>query len=1137
MTQLAALSHIEQSTLWTANNVVNSYVSGDFTVREMHELELAYPGHFGQGAWILTGEVRITDLDNFGGCDIHLYNEFYDSTYGITQGYTYDTAWKSFSIFSGWMSDLPSTMILMIRLYTTTGELWDIVELRNVQLSFVQFNDSDGMNVIGRDYMHAGFHAKRMTWDYSAYAAQSIAPGASNTVFSVVSANGMSNTTSYVSFLHINGFDNFGGQDESMKTWLTFQDGSTASNTDGIAFTRPLSGYYPSYTWMMNRMGNTSITTSVVAHNDATSANNMQFDIYGGWFMMMLEKANTDIYLEYDAANTAISGNTLAYSANLNSNTSAMTRYLVLAAGRHNVNTGNVISTLTLGGSTIGQYECFDYYGAPNSGHFASLTNMATPDSATLTLNHDASAVGATGGPLAVFAIPVDRDYINSTSMIANSSTSGVSGTRSWSNRSNLYSANVTHWAFQSPSVLASNNHYLKVTGFGFDQFIPADSEIGYVWMYPVCRRAAAYGGGIVWDDIKMVASNTAVGSSVAWATAWATDWMYDGPAHNFGVSTYWSLDNTPAKGGTPTRNGLWNYKPTAAEVRAANFGFQMRCRAASGNPMAQIAYVAAVVYYRAPGETFMRSITASADTISMNSELDRGIYRLRSAPISSVITSKKEYSHLVELEDVQLEQPVSLKATGQNRLALTIAIPSRLSSSIEAFSTVVSPVAASSKRFVAQAPRLTSNISSSVISSMKAASKNVRAGLISLIDNRNFQIEQDIKETSATTTSWVRKSVGKRRSAGLSVGLSRVVAVSKSGIATLASSVSNIKQIARSVAASVSMSAVLNNIKNTRYYISDAITQTIIPSLNKAIAPASRATNGLTMLPSLVFTFGVAIGGFISMSMSASAAAKHVGSNKLAAATSTVRRLVGINRSEYVVTSTIMPSSQKSVEANVRELSSSLITALNKSIGKTRARSITVTIQARKAVVAASAITSDIIVEARKALSRAKALASTLSTDGSKAIVRVTKRGVAAIVRWQKASVMSRVRSVVAVVKSRRATGSFFVAPVSVVVSARKAISHSFSRVAVGVSAELVTRIQTLLRKLHFTFRELGFSSLVSGLSFKFGDSTPASHEQVYADLEIIQLGEPEVFEARLITEPNVTEATISNVEVIDIK
>lgn len=675
--QVSALSYAERLPEWTPTITTDTDAAGGYDIYTYQDLELAYPGHWGKGFWIVTGDYRVTDRANLGYASFFLYNSATQLAHGVCGGYVYDTNWKQFSIIAGWQSDFPSTMKLHLELAVSTGAASNIVRVRNVRLAFIQLADRDGIPLVGRDANSAGYHVQTMKWDYSPFDAVELEPldpfGSTNHVanLAVMTNSGMASAKTYMTMHHINGVNCYGYE---AHTNADKMDVVLDAGNEYAARMRPLPGYYPSYGFITHKTSFSTTNGVRQPYNSFIQATNASFeqqnlseppyvqfnpvanvsiDYYGGWFMMTLEKDASDEVVF--TGNTSLGSGSANTSANLVSNTAgaaSLQRSLYFGVGHtSSYGTNRADLSVTIDGKVIHSANVTDL-GSANGGfatpysHFTFANEVVDGNKRTLreTITRNGSGGSIGYGPRQGLLIPVSRAYVNSTYKIANTAANQGTGSQTWANVANLYTANTSAYAqMANVSPTAANNRYLRVTNFKFNEHIPADATIGYVWMSPVCRRAGA-AGDITWDDVKMVANGAAVGTSVAWTSPWANTWSYVGPNINLGASTYWTLDNTVAEGGSVTRDGLWNYRPTAAQVRASNFGFQMRCKsAANTSPTAQISHVTAVVYFRVPGEKFTRSVTCNAGVVDVvTPKMDKDMTRRHSLVKSPVVKLPK---------------------------------------------------------------------------------------------------------------------------------------------------------------------------------------------------------------------------------------------------------------------------------------------------------------------------------------------------------------------------------------------------------------------------------------------------------------------------------------------------------------
>lgn len=1168
--QVSALSYAERIPEWTPTITTDTDAAGGYDIYTYQDLELAYPGHWGKGFWVVTGDYRVTDLANLGYASFFLYNSATQLTHGVCGGYVYDTNWKQFSIIAGWQSDFPSTMKLHLELAVSTGAASNIVRVRNVRLAFIQLADRDGIPLVGRDSNSAGYHVQTMKWDYSPFDAVELEPldpfGSTNHVanLAVMTNSGMANNKTYMTMHHINGVNCYGYE---AHTNADKMDVVLDAGNEYAARMRPLPGYYPSYGFITHKTGGWSTSNGVrQPYNSFLQVTNASFetenldeppyvqfnpvanvsiDYYGGWFMMTLEKDASDEIVF--VANTTWGSGSANTSANLVSNTAgvaSLQRSLFFGVGHtSSYGTSRADLSVTIDGKVIHSANVTDL-GSANGGfatpysYFGFANEVVDGNKRTLreTITRNGSGGSIGYGPRQGLLIPVSRAYVNSTYKIANTAANQGTGSQTWANVANLYTANTSAYAqMANVSPTAANNRYLRVTNFKFDEHIPADATIGYVWMSPVCRRAGA-NGAITWNDVKMVANGAAVGASVAWSSPWANTWSYVGPDVNLGASTYWTLDNTVAEGGSSTRDGLWNYRPTAAQVRANTFGFQMRCVAAANtSPTAQIAYVTAVVYYRLPGETFNRVVTSTAGSLTMTPDREHDVTSVSVLTQGKTLTPIKSIGRRDSTPPIDIEDPTFIKGFGQNRLSVITNLPKKLASSLGSFKTLVKPLTPISVKAIVGATRSTANVVSSAASLPREIGKAVRRTLGSYPDNRHY-IVGDTRTTTANTSVTSRKGMGKVRSFSVSHIVSKARSVGKTTARPIVTVVRKAAAIGRTFPVISTISATLTKVKNTAYYISAAIVAPMVATSRKAVTALPRSAGVVSATADFLgFIRGKSISGFATMTATAASLPRTIGKGKAVIAPMLVRKAAAIGRVDVVLVP-VSVASRKAV-AGVRSASASMAAVLAKGIGRVRTRSVAAALTARKAVSQATdAVAVATSAVSRKAVQTRDSLAGSISVSGRKGLGKAVKRTLGTIAKTQKAIASTRVKTISSIATVRRAVASFSVAAVSSLASASKAINRRAVNVVVASTARGYQTLGTLVRKLYFIFTEVGHLVSNGGFTFKFGDTSTGVVSQVYSDHQTLRLSGPTVIEATLGTEAETITASLAAPQVFTV-
>lgn len=1107
---ISALSYVDNLTTWTANNEVDVVVDGAYDITTYHELELSYPGHYGKGFWIVTGEHRVTEVGPTAS--IHLWNETTQVTYGVCGGYMYDTEWHSFSIIAGWHSDFPSTMKLMVQLYTLTGADKDVVQLRNVRMAFIQLNDVDGLKVVGRDANTAGYHQTKAAWDYSAFAEVQLANNTSNTIWSM-SANGLSNTSTYMSLFHVNGMNVYGdaayANVNTMRTFVEFANGDGGLN--GRAYMRTQPGYYPSMGYISDTTSTTSVNSRITVSSESISPANSEIDVYGGFFTMLLEKRAEDNFYEFTTNDTIVSGNTTPIVYQPGANTDPVTRYLVFAAGRARFDVASMNTSVNFSGVNL--YNANNAYKGggtvQNSQNFFTFGNVVADVDPRISVTYNPSSFSNDRyGPFSFLAIELDRNYVNSCTGLPGTAANHNSPTRTWANTAHVFSSNTTHYAsMANVSTSAANNAYLRVTGFGFDEFIPADAEIGYIWMSPIVRKSGT--GEVIWDNVRMAVANAAVGTSCAPATPWTTSWSWIAPDINFGVSTFWTLDNEPADGGTASRNGVWNTLPTAAQVRASNFGFLLRPRATSGSPTAQVAYVFAVVYYRIPGETFNRVVTSAVGVNAVVSR-EHDIGKVTARTISGAVSSVKSFFTEQSAGSITVEDATLVKDVSSARALTSSILATKLATAIGQIKSITANTVVSSIKAITPTPKATANVSYAVTASQRAIGKAPFFDVTNLYLDRQFDIGQVVRSASVSTSASVLKNTGLAQALSITTTVSRLHAIGKAVQRTVTSTARKTHAIGRSFATSAAVTAWLVKSKSTRYYIGAALTMSTTVTSRKAVA-ASRSAGSILSSALLALSRGYNIGATVGVTATASSLPKAIGKAKKVVSATVARTTKAVSTATDLQVSATA-SSRKAI-GRVRSVAVSATASLRKIIGRVRTRTVTMAITSRKAVGRFDTATVSSAASLRKAVGVTDAVSLVLSASVRKAVGKAVKRTVSTTARVSKAITATKLATVAATASLRKAVTASYTATVTATASVLKRIGQATRTATVSTLATLATSVGGLVKVLRYNFRQLARLVSTGDFTFKLSDSEPTSHQQIINNVAIIPLPTAETF------------------------
>lgn len=516
---VSALHFTEQLTQWTANNIVDTTTGGGFDIYTFHETELAYPGHMGHGLWFVQGDMRVTDLTDFGYAAVSLWDETSELTYGLAGGAVADTNWHEFNIIAPWSGGLPTSMFLHLELATNGAS--NVVNFRNIRMKFVQIVDRGGI------YSN-GSHVQSIIWGYQPYA-NTFVPGGSQ--IGVSSPYTATKAGSYSTLFHMNGLEvatSNGGikTNESANTmWAGLGLGfyhtanATITTTDAFYY-RPEKGVFRSVNMLMANTGvanNGIIFPAMVVYNSANSAANASVEFAGGnWLMLGFNTQNFNSGSGGSVANSTLSGSNksdnamvtwLTFASSLG-NTAADARCLSLGTAASKVMSNTAISNIiTSDDIQLSEgYQTFKGGDGENNQYSVLAFSTEVMDSnptylgAPLywqllrTIRHKITANGGNSTTIStdqhnsVFAF-LERNYVNSCRTLGQSAASIGGGGDPWSNVESATSADTDTYAYHQLSTSGASNPYLRVTDFGFDEFIPAGSTIGYIYMDVTSRR------------------------------------------------------------------------------------------------------------------------------------------------------------------------------------------------------------------------------------------------------------------------------------------------------------------------------------------------------------------------------------------------------------------------------------------------------------------------------------------------------------------------------------------------------------------------------------------------------------------------------------------------------------------------
>ena len=1116
---ISALAYNEILEEFTPSNVINDEpTDGYFFVKE---LDLPYPGHFGKGFFVLTGDWRCTNLSGFSYCSMHIYSDLHELTYGTVGGYPYDTDWHNFSIIAGWDGDLPHQLHFAAMIDASS---LDRVAFRNVRLAFVQIADVAGLKVSGRDANTAGYHVAHAEWDYSALAAIGCIPNQAKSLWASSKAFGDTKIRDLI--MHVNGLVVGGDGSGNANTTTATLNFVTGAASAGIAHIRPQSGFYNSYGWIAQRE-TTSFSMNVTISNSNTSSNNITTDIYGGHFLMVVERdANTDNY-HHDPSSYSISGTSQQSTTfEPGEEGDSVSRYLVFGAGRARVANGSLQTSVACFGDEMSvSNTTFKGGSANNNGQsFFTFTNGTTGSNSMLTVDHEVSSAntGHLWGPVSGFSIKLDRNYVKSATGIPTNALNVGSGVV-WSGLTNLYVANTDAYASQvNPLTSAARNKYLYVGGFGFDEFIPEDAEIGYIWMYPVYRKSGS--GGLVWDNVRMYAGGAVQGSSAAWSTAWTKDWASIGPDINFGVSTYWDLDFNPAEGGSATRNGIWNYRPTADQVRDTDFGFQMRLKSTSGSATAQVAYVKCVVYYRIPGETFVRSVTANAGTISTSIIDTKDVSKVVAETGPTTIellkdTAKANMPMTQGATTLGSRMPIKDAAVG-----IATAITNYTHDIAKSLDLVKTPTTLLRKRTAKAPVALTLG---KVLSGAKRAIKTYRfvPTFVSVWNKDVFKADTDLTANNVAFTS-------KRATKDANLTQGKVAALLKTprkAVRTTQASVKRLRKSARKVWNKTlgNIASVLNR-KYTTHHINLAITAVTTTTVRKAMSMGHSLTQAST---AALLVIRVKILNLIATSTHSVApliktALKHP--RAISTAVLDITKATAARRSTVTdTTTTVAKRTQKSdafTLGHVLELTKASAKTLPKrTIGKT----VRLT---KKMLQSVQDLTSAVVVDASKRTVKTLEVVQGKVVALRKAATRRVRAVSTSVKRLRKATVhglSTAFSHAVSIRKMTRLTESM--TATATLLSFRKGITHRLPRRTIGKVVSLVPDLLSRALKILFEIRETAFHLVSEGV---LRMTTPVENSSyTYSDFEVLYVPTHE----EVTLKPSITETETVTIPAVD--
>lgn len=585
-------------------------------------LTLENDGNLSAGFWIVTGEVRRwkTPVD-WTGIEFYLNSPFYGGIVAAGGSYynNYDSdEWMPFSMVRGWNTDQPQSMIADAYVANDTECGF---ELRNVRMAFIQVNDFDGFRPYDIRRGADNNLVSRMAWTTSVINVTYTSSYETifDPAFSLTDLSGPTNCLFHCGTVAVTSGD-VGAN--SCARIVTSVNGSNYGTTP---YRRPF-GYThcPTYTCVEKSSSPKSVVLDAYSYSGSGS---YSMTVHGAFILQALD-TDDDFTSRYDESTVVSSGGSSGdlLSTEILTEEDPTSRFIILASGvvRPDSDTANVWvdASVDIGDNELGRItqqtvspvvhraECyFDYF---------TMANVVSQDDRYLKHKVHYNNNNTYGDNASTWAIKMDRNYHKQTFKAPAFVENRPAGTVEWVNANNVLDWTTDTYASQTLSTTTSENKRMQVGDFGFDEIIPEDAEIGYIHTYIPCRVGSGT-GTVVWDILKMAFGETTVGTSCHPATPLDSDWWAaPGTNVNFGIDTYWTLDNTAGIDGDASRDGLWDYKPTAAQVRSSDFGFRFRFKISSGSSArVDVAYVACSVFYRIPGENFTRVATATASQSS----------------------------------------------------------------------------------------------------------------------------------------------------------------------------------------------------------------------------------------------------------------------------------------------------------------------------------------------------------------------------------------------------------------------------------------------------------------------------------------------------------------------------------------
>ncbi|MGF7160115.1 hypothetical protein FHS85_001738 [Rhodoligotrophos appendicifer] len=161
------------------------------------------------------------------------------------------------------------------------------------------------------------------------------------------------------------------------------------------------------------------------------------------------------------------------------------------------------------------------------------------------------------------------------------SSGSGVA----WSTPEAVLAASDVSFASASLSLFNTSSAALQVTGFDFSS-IPDGGEIVGLELRIRRQRNSSSSGSVADGTVRPLLGGSAAGNSKASGTSWPT---------GFTDADYGSAAD------------LWGLTPSAAQIKASNFGISISASRGSGSPAPNIATVWMRVHFEASGLNALR--------------------------------------------------------------------------------------------------------------------------------------------------------------------------------------------------------------------------------------------------------------------------------------------------------------------------------------------------------------------------------------------------------------------------------------------------------------------------------------------------------------------------------------------------